>query len=620
MSAPTATADRSPWPPLLVVVIAALLAGFLHAHYLQVARHLWYAPLHDRNAHYDFALNMAVNIRNADFRNLLHDLDGARVWGPLHGIVLAGVLLIGGADHHLAVLPSLLGWVGAAVLIFLVGRRLVPRGGNLAGAAAAILLLVSPAYRAFATDCMLESSGACLTLLALYAYLRAVQDHEPRWGLWLGAALSLLFFLKGNYWLLVVLGLVAAELSRQPGFYRQVWCERILAIVPWRTWCWQQVLHPLNYLLCALLGAAVAIALSGGGTVQFFGQEVSFRHHHNFLQAAYILLFLRLAWWWWRSGRTWIGQFDRGARQLVYAHALPLGLWFLLPKRLGYFLWFVSPANSYNPHDSWWQGVAFYWEALSADYHLGLGSLLVVLMLAAVAFLTARSLRPGASAIPWFLVLATLLASAHPMNRSRYAHTWVQAYWLAAGAGLAMLLINRWTERWRRGPRILGGTALAALLAAHAPGVLAHRPAPEGGPDPSRPCSLDVAESFLPHVEGCRRTAVFSSIPLKFFASWAFLERYPNTRKLETEFGHSFAATPPEKFLDGWLRRTRCDAVVFIDIPRDSAFFEPPWQDYGCLPGKIEGTGQFSLTHRQEMPHHRCTVSVWRRTAATAGR
>jgi hypothetical protein len=81
--------------------------------------------------------------------------------------MVATTQFIGGPDYRLAVLPSLSGWVGTAVFGFLAARRMVPRGGNLAGLLAGLLILASPAHRGFATDIMLESMGACLSLVAL---------------------------------------------------------------------------------------------------------------------------------------------------------------------------------------------------------------------------------------------------------------------------------------------------------------------------------------------------------------------------------------------------------------------------------------------------------------------
>ena len=109
--------------PTLLFLAALVLAGFLYARFLVVDRALWYNPYHDRSAHYPFSLKLATDLENGRPLQLLHDLNEARIWPPLHGMAAATALLIGGRDYRLAVLPSLLGWVATVLLGFLVARR-----------------------------------------------------------------------------------------------------------------------------------------------------------------------------------------------------------------------------------------------------------------------------------------------------------------------------------------------------------------------------------------------------------------------------------------------------------------------------------------------------------------
>ncbi len=221
--------------PALVFLVTLLLAGALYVRFLDVHRHLWDAPLHDRNAHYLFSLKLATALRNGQVLAFLNDLNEARVWPPLHGLLAASLLLVGGLDYRLAVLPSLAGWIGAVLFAFLTARRMVERGGNTAGLLAALFVAASPAHRAFATDIMLEGLGAGLSLAALYGYLLAVQGRpDETWkGRCLGVILSALFLEKYNYWLLVVLALLLAECLTRPRLYFAA-VRRHLRGIDWR--------------------------------------------------------------------------------------------------------------------------------------------------------------------------------------------------------------------------------------------------------------------------------------------------------------------------------------------------------------------------------------------------
>ncbi len=191
---------------MAAVALGAALALWLR--YLPSWRHLWTDLIHDRNAHLEFGLGLAGDLRHLRWYELARDVDSARTWPPLHDGAMVGLaMLLSGFDVRMAVLPSLLSYAGTAVLAFLLARRLVVRGGSVAGVVAALFVLVSPAGRAFATDVMIEGPGACLTLLALYAAIQVEQRGAPREWTVLALSLSALFFVKYNYWLLVAASL-----------------------------------------------------------------------------------------------------------------------------------------------------------------------------------------------------------------------------------------------------------------------------------------------------------------------------------------------------------------------------------------------------------------------------
>lgn len=208
---------------LFVVIAAAMIAGLAFAQFWPNSDHLFYDMTHDRNAHYYQGLSMALNLKHGDVAGFVHDIESCRVWGILHPAVVALIQFIAGPNVKLGVLPSVCGWFGAAVFAFLLAGRTCPHAGAWAGVCAAALVLASPAHRAYATDIMLESCGACLTLAALYAYLVWVQEPSRRSATWLAVAASLLFFAKYNYWLLVVLALAANEACRQPQLLMTAW-------------------------------------------------------------------------------------------------------------------------------------------------------------------------------------------------------------------------------------------------------------------------------------------------------------------------------------------------------------------------------------------------------------
>src|ERR1051326_2504922 len=99
-------------------------------------------------------------------------------------------------------------------------------------------------------------------------------------------------------------------------------------------------------------------------------------------------------------------------------NALAAALWFLMPKRPGYFFWYLTRnhGDEGGPQDAL-TSLQYYWDCLISDYHAGLAALLIVLGLMAVALLAWRSLRAGGVAILVFAVLATFKVQTTPRQK-----------------------------------------------------------------------------------------------------------------------------------------------------------------------------------------------------------
>jgi hypothetical protein len=322
---------------LVVLAAAAAQAGHVYAGFLRDHRSLWWWPEHDRHAHYLYTLKVATALRDGSVARLGWQLVSAAVWPPLHGLLSGLVLGMGGLDYRLAVLPSLLGWAGSAVLAFLAARRCAPRGGDLAGLLAGAFVLASPSHVGYATDVMLESLGACLTLACLYCYLAAVQDDRPWRYRLLGLSLTALLLHKYNYWLLAVLALVGAEATARGRAYL-AWARQALPGLDWRRLARGELRRPLNWLLALLLVVIAAVFLRGPRPLAIGGRALRIYPPGNILNAAYVVLLCRLAWAAWPWGRRLAGL-DARLRALVGWHLVPAALFFALPRHLAFFLW-----------------------------------------------------------------------------------------------------------------------------------------------------------------------------------------------------------------------------------------------------------------------------------------
>jgi hypothetical protein len=460
---------------------------------------------------------------------------------------------------------------------------------------------------------MLESAGACLTLAVAYTYLRVRQEPAPATFRWLALALTGLFFLKYNYWLLALFGVLLAELSchvqRIVSASLGV-CRTLADLKRLRGWSSAQMRQPLTYPLLLVVGVLVAYAVRGPFWIV--------RSADTLATVACWLMVARVLPWWWRAGRHQLQAESPNAATIVAWHVWPVVVWFLLPKRAALFVSYLTRDHGAGEGEASLLGrLTAYAQTLVADYHAGIASAFGAVTLAVVGLLLTRRLRGGAGVILALVVVASILTVAQPTCRSRFLHSWLAVVWVAAGVGLASA-IYAW--RPHRALVVRHGIAIVALAilaivcgrSATAPGH-----APEGGVNRAMPSALELAEGFLPDVQDSRRVAVISNHSLKFFAMWTYQERYRNTERVLTDVdalpvdGSSFAA---------WADRHRCDAVVWIDVPQGSVFYAPPEIERAQrLSSSLASQSGFVATQRRAWPDWGCSVTVWLRADWVAG-
>lgn len=597
-------ARKSPW--LTLIIIAALaLAAFHYWQFLENPRVRWNGIVHDRGTHYRFAQTLAIALREADPITFFATLDKAKVWPPFHGLCAAIVLAVGGIDYRLAVLPSLAGWVITAVFSFLLARRISGSSGNSAGMIAATMVLASPAHRIYALDIMLESLGAALSVMALYLYTVAKQEPSPRAWRCLALTLTALFLEKYNYWMLVMLALGAAELA---GWRAADW-QRALALLS-RDW-WniirRELRAPLTWLCCALAGLAMAIFILEPAPLQIGGQPVSLYPPNNLITLAYAALFFRLL-----MSRPLTHISAPALRQLTLWHALPIAIWFLLPRRLSAFAWFVGPFNvGERSPSSTVEAAAYYAGTIAADYHSATWSAVAAAALFALAVLAFQRLRPGGLAVVLFVIISASVALGHPNQKSRFLHTWLPAAWVAGAAGFVNCLSG---IRRLGGPLAVAGAATA--VASHAWFLLEPGHAPETGCRHETTSLLDLTDTYLPALTAQTRVALFSTSENADLLEWTYHDRHPHSHALEIPLKHPPRSSEElRRRLGAWQAQTAADTVVLIDIAPESPHYLPSAEQpaHRQVAQLMNSDARFALGKEWRRPELGCTISMWTR-------
>jgi hypothetical protein len=606
--------------PVLILTTAVVLAAGLYTAFLRVHRALWNNPIHDRNSHYLQSLRLADDIRHGNAVQLLIDLNQASVWPPLHGVLAAGVLLIGGSDYRLAVLPSLAGWVATIVLAFLVGRRATASGGTFAGLVAAVFVAASPGHRAFATDVMLESVGAGLTLAVLYFYLAAVQEpaHPAAAGRRLALALTALFLLKYNYWALVVFALVLNEAILQRRELASA-LRPLFSLSRLRCWCAAQRHRPSSWILAGLVGLIAVVAIWGRQPLVLGSLSVSLYPPNNLLTAVAFVLVLRLWTWWRRTGRDLTARLDPRLHALIVWHAWPAAIWLLLPGHLGGFLWYLSPANADPEHHfSALAALRGYSRWLTEDYHADVALTVVAGMLSLLGLLFARRCARGGGAVLALTVLAAVLTVLHPNHKARCLHSWIAAVWISGGMGLAALVDCVAALRLSLLRPLVAAAVVTQLVVAQGPALWQPGHSLEAGPRPDHPTLLDVTDSYVPDVLASRRATVLAAVPVRTLTQWTILERVGADRLEEHWYGFGGDGTDDGERFRNWIESTACDTIVAVDALPGKPLWEggPECQRVAHLIDLLPSQDVFHLSREQHFPQLRFRVQVWRRSAA----
>jgi Dolichyl-phosphate-mannose-protein mannosyltransferase len=606
-------------PVVIVLVVAFIFATSMLVDYAANPGELWHGLLQDRNVHFDAALQLAVALRNFDVVTFLGLLLEPHIWPPAADLSLAVIMILGGMDLRLAILPGLIGWACAMVLIFLIARRLFSDRwtGNVAGALAVTFALASPAFRLISADVMLEGPGAALTAFCLYAYIRArakAATGSERWWDALAIGLTVLFFEKYNYWLMIAIALAIAYVSEDlSGWLR--WIRTRAAMVTPDT-ARAIIRDPFIIAASCLVVLELVIFAIRPMEVDLFDVHVVLRDAwKDVATAIWAVLFVRAVLLWRKYRKPFDTALGIPGRQVFYWHLLPIGIFFLIPKRLVDVLYFVG-ANwgqkqfSFHPlHAVSWQ-----WLGFSQGFHVAPWIAILVLVLAAVSAVGLSRLDIGARAV---MVLAALSAAAvilHPNQEWRFQASWIFSVWILAGAGGALILSVLTTR--------LGTFARVAIAAAAVAGLAAVESrygwtdmayAAASHPRPGERSDLDFAKAYLPYVRGGKKIGFLTTLAENNFYGWTLREDCRCEAKVYAPaWDPAWSREQYRSATAAWLMQTRLDFIVAIDSPSG----EIPAPGYDALSGRIDAIKQdrrFYAVATEPVPSFGATISIFRR-------
>ncbi|CAN5190025.1 hypothetical protein BH10PSE11_BH10PSE11_08030 [soil metagenome] len=600
---------------LMIGLIALSGAWWLYADYSNDPTSLWRDLYHDRNTHLSRGMALASDIRGLDPLTYLLDATAITVWPPFHAIFLSIVMAIFGLHSGLGLIPGLFGWVLMILCTWQIAQR-VSRNefdGIVAGSVAIIFIVASPALRLLSADVMLEGLGAGLSAAVLLGFIcLSKQPDRQLCARLFASGLTLLFFTKFNYWLVLtflVLVSCASGFRFADVFSRQ---NRDSFFPIGRSF----LRSPVTLLAGALFILTLVIAASGITSLQLFGRTFLL-HAGQWVVIPYGLLLVSACRTWRKHSHELTKSLPGYSVTILGWHVLPLALWFLVPEAWTSFLWFIGPTHwgaqtHYNPVTALW----FQWWGFSHGFHVAQWSAVVALGLAIPGGAVLFSRHLGSRTVAMFAVISVFAVVLHPQQQWRFQTTSLFAVWICSGVGASWLIhqLRNPAFAFIRIPVAIA--TIAGLFAVHAL-------TPPNREDvekvairrSSAPRDTDLAAAYLPFVRNSPAVGFATSFGFSDLFAWTIRESCQCHGAIEqAPLIGATTSTGAREIMADWLMTTKSDRIVFVDAPAPY-----PLRGVGRLQDRLAGVDTMIATSGlfdQEASGIKvgpATLQIWRR-------
>jgi len=451
--------------PLLYV------ARLISQHSIDIVESRRLLPRWDLAAHLVNGWTDYYLLKTLQLHRLAADIWQQGLWPPVHSLYQVPFYLALGGGLAAGLQSSL----AAFVLVGIAGGALLFGEWDWAGVLPYCLFLLflvtSPFYLAYASVAMMEMLGALTQLLVLLCFLRYEQRPGPTAARLLAISLTVLFFTKYNYFLLLAVPLLVHEFLRRSAGATVT--SRLALVYRWTR---AALSMPTVALVAIYLLCVIFITLSGGFEFLLFGQRVSM---HTIGNTGYPVLYGVLARVWFLHRR---GRIDWQRLFALDPRIRPLLVWFVVPV----IVWLASP---YPNHMKDMANLVINAPRGEPSLRTGVGAYLLVLRdlyfanawllaFAVAGFAVAAIRYPRQPGLMQLLILGAALQFAmvavHQTRISRFLMQPVLLFWLASASE-----IGSW---FRRGGVLATGVATVAAAAslifavAEAPAVVASEP------------------------------------------------------------------------------------------------------------------------------------------------
>lgn len=380
-------------------------------------------------------------------------------WPPGQSLFLVPFYVVSGGSLTGGLLSSTAAFaLTAAGAVVLVGQ-IAGRRAWLPAALTVALMATSPFFLAYATVAMSEMVGALAQVLVLVCYARYERTRDAAATRWLAGSLSILFFTKYNYFILLAVPLVCHHLLADAS---STWTASRLRAWIRTAGAWCTTLPGL--VTVGYLSIVMAVLAAGGLSVRLAGHDVAFR------TVGYSLHPLLYGWlvYAWHSQRR--GRWDVRTLMTSDPRLRPFLLWFVAPVTV----WLASPfpnhikdlvylvVNVPMGPDSAQLGLSAYLTTIRRDYFAHPAVFVAALGAFASAAARYRRQPPLVQLLVATAALQFALVSAHHTRDARFVLLAMPPFWMVAAHELGRWLAYRRPAIATTAAVVMLGASLAA--------------------------------------------------------------------------------------------------------------------------------------------------------------
>lgn len=356
---------------LLAVLSIFIYIGIAIGHHtISVVKEESLLPRWDEAAHALDGWFTYYYLKKFDLPMFVWHLWTRGTWPFVNPLYTGLFYFVGGPTYLSALIGNVVAFIFIGMMssyLLIIVNRNIP---VLAITVMIFFLFTSPMYLAYSSLSMMEIFGSLIQLIVFITYyLSRFKEtaNKERYGKIFAISLTILFFTKFNYFLMLALPIVIYEyiMATKKWNYRyhfKFWKKA-------GKWLISSLLGRIFIIYCVFISA---VMITGGFEFRILGRDVSMRTPGA---SGYIFLYALLIKFWFQHRKgviPWnrLFKLDCRIRLLIVFFAIPVLVWFAVPypNHMVEFFGFLVPAGRAEGGLSFFPGILHYVKLIETEY------------------------------------------------------------------------------------------------------------------------------------------------------------------------------------------------------------------------------------------------------------